>query len=171
MGTKSIAMAQTKKTQRHHEDIKVSPSSFDITYFVKDKSWNYILLNFRLIENSGPGAHWSEMGNFKQKLFLMKQCSDKWLLHTTGLLTHQGSQKNCKRPMKVTKAKSKARHYQKSKFYSFFICLGSLGADWSGIYFGSNSKVIKAEKAAITAQNRKSNLCNFIGQNLVFPQY
>ena len=110
-------------------------------------------------------AHWSEMGNFKQKLFLMKQCSDKWLLHTTGLLMHQGSQKNCKRPMKVTKVKSKARHYQKSKFYTFFICLGSFGANSSEINFGVNSKVIKAKKAAITAQNCKSKSCNFIGKN------
>ena len=69
-------------------------------------------------------AHWSEMGNLKRKLFLMKQCSHIWLLHTTGLLRHQGSQKNCKRPMKIKKAKSKARHYQKSKFYSFFHLFG-----------------------------------------------
>ena len=115
--------------------------------------------------------HWSEVGNFMWKLFLMKQCFNIWLLHVTRLLRHQGSQKNCKRPMKVMKAKSKARHYQKSKFYTFFICLGSFGGNWLEINFGLNFKVIKTKKAATTGQNCKSQRCNFMGPNLVFPHY
>ena len=67
-------------------------------------------------------------------------------MHTIGLLRHQGSQKNCKRPIKVMKAKSKARHYRKSKFYTFFICLWSFAANWSEINFGLYSKVIKRAK-------------------------
>ena len=84
-------------------------------------------------------------------------------MHTIGLLRHQGSQKNSKRPIKVMEAKSKAKHYQKSKFYTFFICLGSFGGNCLEINFGLNSKVIKVKKAATTGQNYKSQRCNFMG--------
>ena len=73
--------------------------------------------------------------------------------------------------MKVMKVKSKARHYQKSKFYTFFIYLGSFGDDWLEINFDLNFKVLKAKKAAMIGQNSKSQFCNFMSPNLVLLHY
>ena len=50
--------------------------------------------------------------------------SDMSLMHATGLLRLQGPQKNWKRPMKVAKAKWKARIYEIPILYIFFGIVG-----------------------------------------------
>ena len=64
-------------------------------------------------------AQWTGMEYWQQKLFGMKYCSDIWFLHTTGLLRHQRSQKNLKRPKKNLKAKPKVQNPKFQKFIIF----------------------------------------------------
>jgi hypothetical protein len=48
-------------------------------------------------------------GIFGLLIFVKKFCSEIGFLHTTGVLRHQGSQKNKKRPKKFLKVAPKAR--------------------------------------------------------------
>ena len=116
-------------------------------------------------------SHWAEVGYHKWKLFLIIFCFYIGLVHVTGLLRPQGSQKNWKRPTKVMKSNSKARYYQKSEFNIFFACLESFGNNWLEFNFDLNSKVIKAKKATINGQSCKSKSHYFFCPNLVFPHY
>ena len=75
--------------------------------------------------------------------------------HTIGLLRHQGFRENYKRPMKVVKAKSKARESSKSKLNIFFISLSSFGVFYSQISVFLSFKAIKAKKAALVTGNAK----------------
>ena len=69
--------------------------------------------------------------------------------------------------MKVMKAKSKARHYRKSKFHTFFIYLRSFGDDWLEINFDLNFKVSKAKKAAKIVKIGNLNIQFFTQKNLI----
>ena len=40
------------------------------------------------------GAHWAEMPNLIQKMFLRLYCLDMTFFHTTGLIGYQGFQEN-----------------------------------------------------------------------------
>ena len=71
--------------------------------------------------------------------------------HSDGLLRHQRSSKNYKRPMKIVKAKSKAREWPKTKFQFFFTFLGSLGVFYCMISMFLSFEVIKAKKATLVA--------------------
>ena len=73
--------------------------------------------------------------------------SDMSLMHATGLLRLQGPQKNWKRPMKVAKAKWKARIYEIQIFKIFLLSLGLLGGIRLVFPLVWSSKVKKAKKA------------------------
>jgi hypothetical protein len=53
----------------------------------------------------------------QQKLFGMKYCSDIKFLNTTGLLRHQRSQNNLKRPKKFLRPNPKSKT-QRYRFHS-----------------------------------------------------
>ena len=88
-------------------------------------------------------------------------------MHTTDLLTYQGSQKNCKRPMKVVKAKSKARESSIPKLNNFFTSLGSFGVFYSQISLFLSFKAIKAKKAALVAGNANLHWGIFLESKLL----
>ena len=94
---------------------------------------------------------WSEMPNHIKKLNLGLYCLDMRFWHTNGLLRHQRSSKNYKRPMKIMKAKSKTRGWPKTKFQIFFTFLGSLEVFYCMISIFLSFEVIKAKKAAVVA--------------------
>ena len=105
-----------------------------------------------------PGfAHWTEMPNFTQKVFMRLYCLDMTFSHTTGLLRYQGSQEKWKRLMKVVKAKSKASESKITKVYNFFILLWSFSVLYSHISVFLSFKDIKAKKAALVTRNAKMN--------------
>ena len=81
------------------------------------------------------------------------------LLHNTGL---QRPQKNWKRPMKVGKAKSKARHKGISFFQIFlsWMCSPESFRLVSALVW--NFMVERAKKAVTEAQTGNSNRCNFL---------
>ena len=83
--------------------------------------------------------------------------------HTTGLLGYQGFQENYKRPMKVVRAKSKAR-----KLNNFFTSLGSFGVFYSQISLFLSFKAIKAKKAALVAGNANLHWGIFLDSKLLF---
>ena len=79
--------------------------------------------------------------------------------------------KNWKRPMKVRKAKSKARHEEISFFHIFSAWMCSLEGFRLVFLLVWNFKVKKAKKAATKAQTWNSKMCNFFVANLVNPHY
>ena len=80
-------------------------------------------------------------------------------------------QKTWKRPMKVRKAKSKARHKKISYFHIFLAWMCSLEGFRLVSTLLWNFKVEKAKKATTEAQTWNSKRCNFFGVNLVHPHY
>ena len=96
------------------------------------------------------------MPNHIKKLNLGLYCLDMRFWHTTGLLGIKKFKKKYKRPMKVVKAKSKARRWKITRVYDFFTFLGSLGFFYCMIFIFLSFKVNKAKKAALVAG--KANL-------------
>ena len=115
-------------------------------------TWNFctFLTSFSYI------SQWFKMPNSIWKLFWRLYSLEKRFWHTTGLLRHQKIQKKYKRPMKVVKAKSKARRWKITKVYNFFTFLGSLGFFYCMIFIFLSFKDNKAKKAALVAE--KTNL-------------
>ena len=124
------------------------------TCFTFLKTSNQYLFGVRLSE--GVVAQWFKMPNSIWKLFWRLYSLEKRFWHTTGLLRHQKIQKKYKRPMKVVKAKSKARRWKITKVYNFFTFLGSLGFFYCMIFIFLSFKDNKAKKAALVAG--KANL-------------
>ena len=82
--TRSINFFQDKISVERVESSKMS--TLDHTVH-SDSEWDFWFVNF----------------------FVEKSCSEIRFLHTTGVLRHQGSQKNLKRPKKFLKGTTKAR--------------------------------------------------------------
>ena len=118
---------------------------------------------------------WFKMPNSIWKLFWRLYSLEKRFWHTTGLLRHQKIQKKYKRPMKVVKAKSKARRWKITKVYNFFTFLGSLGFFYCMIFIFLSfkdkrpTKVVKATlKARGWPKTKFQNFFTFLGSLGVF---
>ena len=91
------------------------------------------------------------------------------LLHNTGLIILQRPQKNWKRPMKVRKAKSKARHEEISFFHIFSAWMCSLEGFRLVFLLVWNFKVKKAATETQTWKSKKLQLfCRKFGQSTLF---
>ena len=126
-----------------------------ILSYIPNKFTSIPKMSILMLNNFGI-AQWFKMPNSIWKLFWRLYSLEKRFWHTTGLLRHQKIQKKYKRPMKVVKAKSKARRWKITKVYNFFTFLGSLGFFYCMIFIFLSFKVNKAKKAALVAG--KANL-------------
>ena len=111
---------------------------------------------------------WPILGKFVQKLQRWIFYIDLTFLHTTGLIKHQESHKNKKRPTKVVKVNLKATWSKIWKGYDFFMWLGPFGVEKSGNTVFWSFKAIKAKKAAIVARNSNSHIWMSNDPKLVF---
>ena len=93
-------------------------------------------------------SQWSILQNLVWLGFLRLLNFKMAFNHTTGLLGPQGFQEQWKRPMKVAKAKLKARIYEIRILYIFLVLLGLFGGIRQIFPLVWSSKVKKAKKAA-----------------------
>ena len=109
------------------------------------------------IADSG-GALWLEMENLNHLPFGMILNLNIGLLHPSGLLRHEISQKKWKRPKKFFEGHNKRPDWKKMFFYNFFALVWSNGLENSGNAFGLTFKAIKTKKATQRPNIRKSHI-------------
>ena len=114
---------------------------------------------------------WLEMGNLNHLLFGMILNLDIGLLHPSGLLRYETSQKKWKRPRKFFWRPHQRPDRKKYFFYIFFALIWSNGLENSANVFGLTFKTIKTKKATQRPNIRNSHIWKHRTQILLSQHY